>query len=175
MERHSQLRDPKSIEDAINFAQISRNIKLHRTIPTTGTDYRTNYRKLTQGKNMNFTLRTITIGQLKHEIKHMKRTNSAGIDIIFTKTLKKIIKPLYSPLLNQINKCIATATYPEMMKTAQIVPLLKKGKPDTEALSILPSIGKIIDIIINTQIGRHLDSNNMFYTNTKGQSEEDQT
>ena len=161
------LNDPTSIANAINFAQVSRNTKLHRDIPKTDLDYRINYRKLVHGKNLHFSLRTISMNQMKNKIKNMKPTNSAGMDGISTKTLKKMIKPLHPTLLNLINQCIETATYHEALKTARIVPLLKKGKPETEAqsyraINILPSIGKLIDRVINRQIIRHMETNKLF-------------
>ena len=161
------LNDPTSIANAINFAQVSRNTKLHREIPKTDLDFRVNYRKLVHGKNLNFSLRTISMNQMKNEIRNMKPTNSAGMDGISTKTLKNMIKPLHPTLLNLINQCIETATYPQALKTARIVPLLKKGKPETEAqsyraINLLPSIGKLIDRVINRQIIRHMESNKLF-------------
>ena len=161
------IQDPISIANAINFSQISKNNKLHRNIPKTNTDYRDNYRKLVAGKHLEFQLRTITMGQLRNEIKNMKPTNSAGMDGISTKTLKKMIKPLHPTLLNLVNKCIETATYPEALKTARIIPLLKKDKPETEAnsyraVNILPSIGKLIDRVVNRQIIQHLEVNKLF-------------
>ena len=160
------IRNPKGIADAINLAQITRNLKLHREVPKTNTDFKVNYRKLTAGKNLNFQLRTITMSQLKQEIKEMRPAPSAGMDGISMKTMKKIIKPLYSPLLNLVNTCFETADYPDNLKTARIVPLLKQGKKPNEAVSyrgvnILPTLGKIVDRIVNKQLVRHLVSNNL--------------
>ena len=96
----------------------------------------------------------------------MKPTKSAGLDGILIKTIKQIIEPLYPSILNLVNQCINTASYPTQLKTSRVVPLLKKDKPSTEALSyrainLLPSIGKIIDKTINRQIIRHLESNDL--------------
>ena len=63
------IREPKAIADVINFAQISRNVKLHRDIPKTDTDYKVNYKKLTEGKHLEFSLRTISMNELKNNIK----------------------------------------------------------------------------------------------------------
>ena len=85
---------------------------------------------------------------------------------ITVKSLKRIIKPLYTPILNLVNTCITTASYPDSLKTARVVPLLKSGKNPNEATSyrainILSSISKIIDRIINKQLIRHLTTNKL--------------
>ena len=55
------INNPKGIADAINLAQISRNIKLHREVPASKIDHKTNYRKLVIGKNLELELRTISM------------------------------------------------------------------------------------------------------------------
>ena len=160
------INDPKGIADMINIAQISRNIKLHREVTKSMIDHKTNYRKLVIGKNLEFQLRTINMTELKTTIKNMKASNSAGVDGISVKTLKKIIRPLYPAILNLVNNCITTSTYPEALKISKVIPLRKQNKPENEPLSyravnILPSIGKIIDKIVNKQLTRHITMNNL--------------
>ena len=96
----------------------------------------------------------------------MKPASSAGMEGITVKSLKRIIKPLYAPILNLVNTCITTASYPDSLKTARVVPLLKSGKNHNEATSyrainILSSIRKIIYRIINKQLIRHLTTNKL--------------
>ena len=160
------IRDPRGIANTINLAQISRNIALHRNVPKTTTDHKKNYEKLVEDKNFQFTLRTISMNDLKKSISEMRGAPSSGIDGLSVKTLKKILRPLYPALLNLVNTAISTATYPDKLKIARIVPLRKGNKCLTDPLSyravnILPSLGKIIDRIINKQITRHLVSNHL--------------
>ena len=160
------IRDPKGIANTINVAQISRNIRLHRNVPKTMTDHKKNYAKLVENKNLQFTLRTISMHKLKNSIREMRVALSSGVDGLSVKTLKRILRPLYPALLNLVNTAISTATYPDKLKIARIVPLRKGNKCPTDPLSyravnILPSLGKIIDRIINKQITRHLVSNQL--------------
>ena len=104
--------------------------------------------------------------ELKTSIKEMRGAPSSGIDGISVKTLKKVLNPIYPALLNLVNTSIRTATYPEQLKIARIVPLRKGNKNPTDPLSyravnILPSLGKIIDRIVNKQLTRHLTSNGL--------------
>ena len=48
------IKDPKGIADAINLAQISRNIGLHRDVSKTTTDHKTNYMKLVKKQKPEF-------------------------------------------------------------------------------------------------------------------------
>ena len=167
------ITDPKGIANAINLAQITRNIKLHRQVPKTNTDHKTNYKKLIQNKNLKFALRHVSMGEMLNSIREMKPTPSSGVDGVSIKTLKRILKPIAPTMLNLVNTCMTTAEYPKNLKTARVIPLLKKDKPPTDPLSfrainILPSIGKIIDRIINKQITRHLVSNNLLLQQHNG-------
>ena len=81
------ISDPKGIAGDINVAQITRNIKLHRQVPTTNTDHKTNYKKLIKNKNLQFTLRKISMGELLNSVKETKPTPSAGVDGISIKTI----------------------------------------------------------------------------------------
>ena len=160
------LNKPIDIANAINIAQISRNIRLHRDIPKSNIDHQQNYKKLVKNKNLDFKLKTINMNELKKVIKEIKPGSSAGVDGISSKTLKQIIKPLLPALLNLVNTSMTTATYPNILKTSRIVPLRKNNKPENDpisyrAVNILPSIDKVIDKVICKQLTRHLTSNNL--------------
>ena len=106
------------------------------------------------------------MNELKLSIKEMRSAPSSGVDGISMKSLKRILRPLYPALLNMVNTAISMATYPNKLKIARIVPLRKGNKIPTDPLSyravnILPSLGKIIDRIVNKQMTRHLLSNEL--------------
>ena len=157
---------PKEIADIINMAQISRNIKLHREVPKTSTDPMTNFQKLVDGKNLNFELNTLSMNDLRKQIREMKTTPSSGIDNLSIKTIKQILPAVESSILNLVNTAFSTGKYPKDLKTAKIIPLLKNNKPPTNPLSyrgvnILSSLAKIIDRAANIQITKHLISNDL--------------
>ena len=165
--------EPRGIAQAINVAHIGRNAKLHRQIPKTNTDPLKNYRKLTQGKNLNFSIKNVSMTELRQLLKKTKPTPSTGDDGISLKTLKNLLPTIEKALLNLVNTTIGTATYPTTLKIAKIVPLLKQGKSPTDPLSyrginLLPSIGKIIDKLISIQLVRHLSLNNLLIHNHNG-------
>ena len=100
-------------------------------------------------------------------MKEMKPTASSGVDGLSLKTIKRITKPLLKSILNLVNTTINTATYPKSLKISRVVPLRKGDKNPTNplnyrAINILPSLGKIIDRVINKQMTRHLYLNKLF-------------
>ena len=167
------ITDPRGIAQAINVAHISRNAKLHREIPQKKTDPIKNFKKLIKNKNLNFSLKTTSMHQLRQVLREMKPTPSTGVDGISVKTLKNLLPTIEKAILNLVNTTIGTTQYPKILKIAKIVPLLKQGKPPNDALSfrginLLPSIGKVIDRIISIQIVRHLNLNKLLLHNHFG-------
>ena len=111
--------------------------------------------------------------QMREQINKMKATPSTGVDELSLKTLKNLQPTIDAALLNIVNTTIGTAKYPTALKTAKVIPLLKEGKTPTDPLSyrgvnILPSVGKIIDSVINKQIIQHLETNQLFLQHHHG-------
>ena len=157
---------PKKIADIINFTQISRNISLHRNTPKTETDPTKNYKKLVKDKNLKFEIQNLSMRQLTQQINEMKSTPSSGIDNVSLRTIKQIYPIFKKSILNLINTTINTGEYPQSLKCAKIIPILKQNKPENDPLSyrcvnILPSLAKIIDRTLNIQIIKHLTQNKL--------------
>ena len=157
---------PKKIADIINFTQISRNISLHRNTPKTETDPTKNYQKLVKNKNLNFEIQKLSMRQLSQQMNEMKATPSSGIDNVSLRTIKQIYPVLKKSILNLVNATINNGEYPQSLKCAKIIPILKQNKPENDPLSyrcvnILPSLAKIIDRTLNIQIIKHLTQNKL--------------
>ena len=167
------ITDPRGIAQAINVAHITRNAKLHREIPQTKTDPIENFKKLVKNKNLSFSLKNTSMHELRQVLKQMKPTPSTGVDGISVKTLKNLLPTIEKAILNLVNTTIGTTQYPKSLKIAKIVPLLKQGKPPNDPLSfrginLLPSLGKVVDKIISSQIVRHLNLNKLLLHNHFG-------
>ena len=122
------LTAPVKIANAINKGFIERNIKLHRSIPQTNTDPLENYAKITEGKNLRFRLKTIDARQLDNIVTKLKPSNSSAIDMISSKTIKKLYTVLKYPLLNLVNISLETAEYPKKLKKKQSGTPTQKGE-----------------------------------------------
>ena len=160
------IHSPMEIANTINHSHISRNIKLHREIPKSNIDPIKNFQKLVKDKKLNFQLKPISIKELRSQLSQMKPTPSSGIDTISIKTIKQILPAVEKGILNLINTSFSTGIYPQKLKAAKIIPILKPNKPPTNPLSyrginILSSLAKIIDKAANTQITKYLITNKL--------------
>ena len=155
------ITNTKTIANTINREHILRNIRLRRAVPKTDTNPLTNYHKLKVKDDTKFELKQITMHEFRTIYKKIKPTNSTAYDNISTKTLKKLTKSTEAILLHLINTSIETQIYPNILKEAKIIPLLKHDKVKTDPLSykginLLPSIGKIMDKVTASQITKYL-------------------
>ena len=66
--------------------------------------------------------------QLMTEVRLMRPTTSAGQDNISFRMVKDAISELEPLLLNLVNQCIKTTTFPDVLKTTKIISNPKKGQ-----------------------------------------------
>ena len=55
------------------------------------------------------------------------------------------------------------ATFPDMCKIANVIPLHKGGNPvdaNYRPISLLPFLSKILEIVVDMQVRKHLETNN---------------
>ena len=90
---------------------------------------------------------------------------AVGLDSIPAKLIKLAAPVIAAPLTNIINLSLKTATFPDALKSAKVIPVFKKG--DTKLcknyrpISILSTFSKIFEKIMNLQITYYLDGNNV--------------
>ena len=82
-----------------------------------------------------------------------------GIQSFSTKLVKDAAPAISEILAHIINSCIETSDIPSEWKTARITPLYKEGKKDDpnnyRPISVLPFISKILEKVINKDLLRH--------------------
>lgn len=70
--------------------------------------------------------------------------------------MKESICFILDPLVHLINVCFITGVFPDSLKLSKVIPILKKGDPNLpdnyRPISIIPIIGKIIEIIIKHRL-----------------------
>ena len=93
--------------------------------------------------------------------------NSAGHDGISTKLLKEIGPVIQKSLTITINQCLKAGIFPERLKVAKVIPILKKGDhslvENYRPISLLPAISKNFERIIHDQLNNYFISENLFY------------
>ena len=119
-----------------------------------------------------FILKQVEEKTINEIINKLPPKTSSGYDEISLKLLKKLKNPLIKPLTVIVNQMINTGIFPQMLKIAKVVPLYKKGDKNLlinyRPISLLPSISKIFEKIIYTQMYKYFEENNLFFTSQYG-------
>ena len=80
--------------------------------------------------------------------------------------------PLAMPLCELINLVFETGEFPDILKTAKVIPTFKKGDPLNfniyRPTSLLSNIGKLIEKLIYKRVYIFLEQNNCLYTHQFG-------
>jgi hypothetical protein len=118
------------------------------------------------GKDCKFSLKELSMYQLKEMMDKINPTRSAGLDMISMRTIKNnrlILEPL---ILNLLNLTITTGVFPTNLTTSKILPILKKTKPRTKPgsyrpINLLPSMSKIMERAYSEQVNWYLSENKL--------------
>ena len=156
--------DHKKIADEFNIffsnigSTLSASIKLDdSTIAFTDyldnpTEHRFSFSKITENE-------TLTI------INNFKSKNSSGNDDISNRLLKSIKCEISKPLTIIINQSLETGIFPDALKVAKVKPLFKKGDNcclnNYRPISLLPTISKIFERVMYTQLYYYFNVNNL--------------
>ena len=105
-------------------------------------------------------------------IGNLKPKTSTGIDTISSKLLRQTNDSITESLTIIVNQMLKTCTFPELLKISKVIPLYKKG--DNSSLSnyrpiaLLPSVSKIFEKAILTQLTEYLDNNSIIHPHQYG-------
>ena len=95
----------------------------------------------------------------------MKSKNSSGNDEISNRLLKSIKSEISKPLTIIINQSLETGIFPDALKVAKVKPLFKKGDNcclnNYRPISLLPTISKIFERVMYTQLYSYFNVNNL--------------
>lgn len=160
-------KDPIEAVNAANdyFAHVGEN--LAKDLPPF------NNAKFTEDHSPNsFVLLETDLSEVITLINSLKNTASSGNDNISSKILKQNIPSLAAPLTHICNLAISTGIFPQVLKQSVITPIHKDGDKATlsnyRPISILPTISKILEKILNNQLIQYLEKNNLLSPNQFG-------
>ena len=99
----------------------------------------------------------------------MKSRSSTGYDNISNKLIKSAKDVLNKPLTLLMNQIIHTGEFPKQLKIAKVKPLFKKGNDRNRSsftnyrpISLLPSITKIFEHVMTSQLMEYFTTKNLF-------------
>ena len=109
-----------------------------------------------------FEFRKVTTEDVATQLRKLKSKKSSPIDSIPARVLQEHLD-IFAPLLqNSFNFCIETSHFPETLKKGNISSVLKKGdafdKKNYRPISILPSLSKIFERLIEKQVKPYTNS-----------------
>ena len=121
-----------------------------------------------------FNIEVPTRLQLKEIINSMKPTPSTGTDGLNMKLFKDYYSVLEEPIFNLIKTTILTGKFPETLKVAKVIPILKANNLDPtnpanyRPINLLCALSKILEKTIFVQLQTHLDKHNIIPSNHYG-------
>ena len=94
--------------------------------------------------------------EVRSAIDNLENKTSCGCDGISNKLLKLIKNEINKPITLIVNQSLKTGIFPKVFKIAKVKPIYKKGdKADLNnyrPISLLPTISKIFERVIHTQL-----------------------
>ena len=105
-------------------------------------------------------------------IETLKPKSSSGIDGISNKLLKLIKNGILVPLTLIMNQAIENGIFPERLKIAKVIPLFKTNEDylfeNYKPISVLPSLSKILERVMHSQLVSYFSRFNLFYDKQYG-------
>ncbi len=156
------ISEPKEIANEFNnfFANIGANLS-SKIVLDDGCPLFTDY--LRNPTESRFKLNPITEDDTLSIITKLKSKNSSGNDELSNKLLKTIKNEISMPLTIIINQSLSTGIFPDALKLAKVKPIYKKGIKSSlnnyRPISLLPTVSKVFERVIYTQIYQYFNNN----------------
>ena len=116
-------------------------------------------------RTLSYLLNT-NVAEIRKLISELNQKKSCGFDHISNKVLKASCDIISPFLVTLFNKCMTSGVFPDCYKVAKVTPLFKGGdRQDINSqrpISLLPSLGKLLEKIISTRILDHFNELNLF-------------
>ena len=112
-----------------------------------------------------FTFQHVSTKEVLSIINKIKNKYYSGKDEISNKILKSIKDEISEPLTVVMNQSLLTGIFAEKLKIAKIKPLHKKSDKccfnNYRPISILPTISKVLERVMYTQLYNYFNENNL--------------
>ena len=164
---------PQAISNLFNKYLIEIGVNLASTIETPAIiDGKFNATSLIQSSCNSFFLEPIVEEEVVNYIRVMNPSKSTGRNGIPAKYIKMSDSAIAPVLTNIFNACISTGYFPKVLKTAEAVPIFKKGERELcsnyRPISILNPFAKLFEKCLLDQLNNYFVSNNLISPNHIG-------
>ena len=169
-QRISLNNDNKLITDDITVANIFNEYfstvsdKLSRKIISSKNSH---YDFLDSPNPNSFFLTPVTKDEVEKCISSMDVGKSSGPNSIPTNILKLTSKIISQPITTVINSSFSTGIFPDLFKTAKIIPVYKKGSKteitNYRPISLLSNVSKIFEKVMHSRLYSFLDKFKCLY------------
>ena len=117
-----------------------------------------------------------SINELRIATRKLKLKKSPGPDRIHNEMLKHLGKKAQNHLLDIFNQSWSQGKVPDCWKEAEIIPILKKGKPKEDPksyrpISLVSCTGKLMERMINLRLKHYLETHNLLSNSQTGYRE----
>ncbi|XP_075150516.1 uncharacterized protein LOC142224618 [Haematobia irritans] len=118
-----------------------------------------------------FSFRNVSEEELWCAVSRVK-SNSVGDDGIPIKFVRMIFPSIARHLLHICNTVLTSSSYPRAWKVAKVIPVPKVKNPchfsEFRPISIVPALSKVVEILMDDQIGTYLMENSVISDNQSG-------
>lgn len=105
-------------------------------------------------------------------IKQLKNSKAYDVDEISTHIVKSIAEYIAEPIAHIYNKAVEEGIFPEQLKVAKVIPILKKGDPfaigNYRPISILPIVSKCFEQLTLKRLNCFLEKNEIINSSQHG-------
>lgn len=163
------INDKAEMSNIFNNYFTSIGSNLASQIPNIGSDYS---KFLTGNFHNTFFIGPVTPSEVAASISSLSNTNATGSDSVSNKILKLASNHISFPLAHIVNLSFQTGYFPCDFKTAKVIPVFKKGKPDQvdnyRPISLLNNLSKIFEKLMYKRVTSYLNKHNILSDNQFG-------
>ena len=142
---------------------VDRSSNISKTIETEIPPSKRTFQNYLKNPTRNtLSIKPITKEEIQQEVKLLKSNKAIGTQSIPTKLFKTFNKTLSEQLTNLINLSFIKGVSPNVLKTAQILPTVKKGDK-TEMNNLTSNVSKILEKLMYKGLYTFLEESNSFY------------
>ena len=167
-----RIYDQQEISKFFNNYFIKVGHSLTSKISSTINCFFTDTSLIVNNNSNSFLLRPISVHEIRKHIigmKSYKSTGKFGIPVKYIKIAVDVISPILTKIYNQR---IITGSFPDVLKVAEVIPILKAGPKvicsNYRPISLLSSFAKIFEKCLHFQLYNYFTRNNLLNKNQHG-------